>query len=124
MRSNTEKLAVFRKLRDSGKARTDLQLLERQRPGYAGLHRFRINPERYADDILFALLDSATEQAILDNRNPGEQVKESEAAAPDKVRAAAKAKSADEAPVPTEAKKKSSRKKRSILKSIGMIFLT
>ena len=48
MRSNTEKLAVFRKLRDSGKARADLQLLERQQPGNADLHRVRINPERYA----------------------------------------------------------------------------
>ncbi len=124
MIDNKEKLALFHRLLHAGMANCDLRLLEEQKPDASGLNRFRINPERYAGDILFALIDVASEQLILDNRKAVNQIQLTKAVAPAMGKTVAKAKPTQESPAPTEAKKKPSRKKRNILRFIGMTFLT
>lgn len=69
------KLAMFNSLRCANLAATDLKLLAKRCPQHPDMARFMFSPERNADDILFSLLDHATEDEILENRTENEQGK-------------------------------------------------
>lgn len=64
-----EKLDIFRKLRSSADAKKDFDLLRSKNPTLDRLERYERNPERYADEILYALLDCCTADMIVGNRN-------------------------------------------------------
>lgn len=63
-----EKLQLFNKLRGAGHAEADLALLEDVNPRHPKLTRFARDPKRYADEILYALLDECDEGDIVDHR--------------------------------------------------------
>ena len=63
-----EKLQLFNKLRESSHAEADLALLEDVNPRHAKLTRFSRDPKRYADEILYALLDECDGADIVDHR--------------------------------------------------------
>ena len=66
---------MFNALRCANLAATDLKLLAKRCPQHPDMARFMFSPERNADDILFSLLDHATEDEILENRMENEQGK-------------------------------------------------
>lgn len=68
MISRREKLQLFNKLRGAGHAEADLALLENINPRHPKLTRFARDPKRYADEILYALLDECDEGDIVDHR--------------------------------------------------------
>ena len=68
MISRREKLQLFNKLRGAGHAESDLALLEDVNPRHPKLTRFARDPKRYADEILYALLDECDEGDIVDHR--------------------------------------------------------
>lgn len=68
MISRREKLQLFNKLRGAGHAEADLALLEDVNPRHPKLTRFARDPKRYADEILYALLDECDEADIVDYR--------------------------------------------------------
>ena len=68
MISRREKLQLFNKLRGTGHAEADLALLEEVNPRHPKLTRFSRDPKRYADEILYALLDECDEGDIVDYR--------------------------------------------------------
>ena len=68
MISRREKLQLFNKLRGAGHAEADLALLEDANPRHPKLTRFARDPKRYADEILYALLDECVEGDIVDHR--------------------------------------------------------
>ena len=68
MISRREKLQLFNKLRGAGHAEADLALLEDVNPRHSKLTRFARDPKRYADEILYALLDECDEGDIVDHR--------------------------------------------------------
>lgn len=68
MISRREKLQLFNKLRGVGHAEADLALLEDVNPRHPKLTRFARDPKRYADEILYALLDECDEVDIVDHR--------------------------------------------------------
>ena len=68
MISRREKLQLFNKLRGVGHAEADLALLEDVNPRHPKLTRFARDPQRYADEILYALLDECDEGDIVDHR--------------------------------------------------------
>ena len=68
MISRREKLQLFNKLRGAGHAEADLALLEDVNPRHPKLTRFARDPKRYADEILYALLDECDEADIVDHR--------------------------------------------------------
>lgn len=68
MISRREKLQLFNKLREAGHAEADLALLEDVNPRHPKLTRFARDPKRYADEILYALLDECDEADIVDHR--------------------------------------------------------
>ena len=68
MISRREKLQLFNKLRGAGHAEADLALLEDVNPRHPKLTRFARDPKRYADEILYALLDEFDEGDIVDHR--------------------------------------------------------
>lgn len=68
MISRREKLQLFNKLRGTVHAEADLALLEDVNPRYHKLTRFARDPKRYADEILYALLDECDEGDIVDHR--------------------------------------------------------
>lgn len=68
MISRREKLQLFNKLRGAGHAEADLALLEDANPRHPKLTRFARDPKRYADEILYALLDECDEGDIVDHR--------------------------------------------------------
>lgn len=68
MISRREKLQLFNKLRGVDHAEADLALLEDVNPRYPKLTRFARDPKRYADEILYALLDECDEGDIVDHR--------------------------------------------------------
>lgn len=68
MINRREKLQLFNKLRGVGHAEADLALLEDVNPRYPKLTRFARDPKRYADEILYALLDECDEGDIVDHR--------------------------------------------------------
>ena len=67
------KLYIFQRLRNDQHAVTDLQLLKAKYPTCKHIDRFARNPKRYAFDILYALLDVADENEIVQNRQPEEK---------------------------------------------------
>lgn len=75
MQEVKNKLAMFNALRCANLAATDLKLLAKRCPQHPDMARFMFSPERNADDILFSLLDHATEDEILENRMENEQGK-------------------------------------------------
>lgn len=68
MISRREKLQLFNKLRGTVHAEADLALLEDVNHRYPKLTRFARDPKRYADEILYALLDECNEGDIVDHR--------------------------------------------------------
>ena len=68
MISRREKLQLFNKLRGADHAEADLALLEDVNPRHPKLTRFARDPKRYADEILYALLDECDEEDIVDHR--------------------------------------------------------
>ena len=68
MISRREKLQLFNKLRGADHAEADLDLLEDVNPRHPKLTRFSRDPKRYADEILYALLDECDEEDIVDHR--------------------------------------------------------
>lgn len=68
MISRREKLQLFNKLRGADHAEADLALLEDANPRHPKLTRFARDPKRYADEILYALLDECDEGDIVDHR--------------------------------------------------------
>lgn len=68
MISRREKLQLFNKLRGTGHAEADLALLEDVNPRHPKLTRFARDPKRYADEILYALLNECDEADIVDHR--------------------------------------------------------
>lgn len=68
MISRREKLQLFNKLRGTVHAEADLALLEDVNPRHPKLTRFARDPKRYADEILYALLDECDEGDIVDHR--------------------------------------------------------
>ena len=68
MISRREKLQLFNKLRGADHAEADLDLLEDVNPRNPKLIRFARDPKRYADEILYALLDECDEADIVDHR--------------------------------------------------------
>lgn len=68
MISRREKLQLFNKLRGAGHAEADLALLEKVNPRHPKLTRFARDPKRYADEILYALLDECDDGDIIDHR--------------------------------------------------------
>lgn len=69
------KLYIFQRLRNDQHAVADLQLLKAKYPTCKHIDRFVRNPKRYAFDILYALLDVADENEIVQNRQPEEKPK-------------------------------------------------
>lgn len=61
-------MQLFNKLRGSSHAEADLTLLEDVNPRHAKLTRFSRDPKRYADEILYALLDECDGADIVDHR--------------------------------------------------------
>lgn len=61
-------MQLFNKLRGAGHAEADLALLEDVNPRHPKLTRFARDPKRYADEILYALLDECNEGDIVDHR--------------------------------------------------------
>lgn len=68
MYSFKEKKTHFVALRNPDVAQYDLELLAKEIPGFPQLATFSRNPKRYADDILYALLDCATRERIREYR--------------------------------------------------------
>ena len=68
MISRREKLQLFNKLRGADHAEADLALLKEANPRHPKLTRFARDPKRYADEILYALLDECDEEDIVDHR--------------------------------------------------------
>jgi len=75
MQEVKNKLAMFNALRCDDSVAADLKLLAERCPQHPDMARFTFSPKRNADDILFALLDHATEDEILENRTENEQGK-------------------------------------------------
>lgn len=69
------KLYIFQRLRNDQYAVVDLQLLKAKYPTCKHIDRFTRNPKRYAFDILYALLDVADEDEIVQNRQLEEEPK-------------------------------------------------
>lgn len=67
------KLYIFQRLRNDQHAVADLQLLKAKYPTCKHIDRFARNPKRYAFDILYALLDVADEDEIVQNRQSEEK---------------------------------------------------
>lgn len=68
MINRREKLQLFNKLRGGDHAMADISLLDDVQPNHPKLARFCRDPKRYADEILYALLDFCDEEEITDNR--------------------------------------------------------
>ena len=68
MINRREKLQLFNKLRGAVHAEADLALLEDANPRHPKLTRFARDPKRYADEILYALLNECDEGDIVDHR--------------------------------------------------------
>nr|DAT14652.1 MAG TPA: hypothetical protein [Caudoviricetes sp.] len=71
-----EKTKYFNELRNTAAAEADLSLLQASAPAHPKLKMFARNPQRYADDILYTLLDLKSKEAIRINRREIEKAKE------------------------------------------------
>jgi len=83
MQSTKNKLAQFNALRCEAMAKIDLLLLEERCPQHPDLPRFKFCPQRNSDDILFSLLDYATEEEILTRRTADENILNSDSTSVD-----------------------------------------
>ena len=63
-----EKQNHFRALRAEQHALADLALLEQKAPALPQLRKFKLLPVRYADEILYALLDVCSREQVVSNR--------------------------------------------------------
>lgn len=92
MYSFKEKKTHFVALRNPDVAQYDLELLAKEVPGFPQLATFSRNPKRYADDILYALLDCATREEIREYRRAmiAKKAKEAEDAGEKKTKGPAK----------------------------------
>ena len=97
MYSFKEKKTHFVALRNPDVAQYDLELLAKEVPGFPQLATFSRNPKRYADDILYALLDCATREEIREYRRAmiAKKAKEAEDAGEKKTEAPAAEKPAE-----------------------------
>lgn len=97
MYSFKEKKTHFVALRNPDVAQYDLELLAKEIPGFSQLATFSRNPKRYADDILYALLDCATREKIREYRRAmiAKKAKEAEDAGERKTEAPAAEKPAE-----------------------------
>lgn len=68
MISRRDKLQLFSKLRGGDHAIADISLLDDVQPNHPKLTRFSRDPKRYADEILYTLLDFCDEEEITGNR--------------------------------------------------------
>lgn len=68
MYSFKEKQKHYAELRNPDAAEQDIELLRKKQPELSTLSMFSRNPKRYADDILYALLDVAERDEIRNNR--------------------------------------------------------
>lgn len=68
-----EKAKYFNELRNSAAAEADLSLLQEAAPAHPKLKMFARNPKRYADDILYTLLDLKSKDVIRLNRRENEE---------------------------------------------------
>lgn len=73
MYSSREKLRIFNEIPNVNAAGADLVLLQRMAPQHSKLNVFKMNPKRYAGDILFALLDVCTREEIITNRRESDK---------------------------------------------------
>lgn len=71
-----EKTKYFNELRNPAAAEADLCLLRASAPAHPKLKMFARNPQRYADNILYTLLDLKSKDAIRINRRENEKTKE------------------------------------------------
>ena len=85
MYSFKEKQKHYTELRNPDAAEQDLELLRKKQPELSTLSMFSRNPKRYADDILYALLDVAERDEIRNNRRTVEQTPDPNPEQPDKV---------------------------------------
>lgn len=74
-----EKQNHFRALRAEQHALADLALLEQKAPALPQLRKFKLLPVRYADEILYALLDVCSREQVVSHRRT--TMAEAEAAA-------------------------------------------
>lgn len=97
MYSFKEKKTHFVALRNPDVAQYDLELLAKEVPGFPQLATFSRNPKRYADDILYALLDCATREEIREYRRAmiAKKAKEAEDAGEKKTKGPATKKTAE-----------------------------
>lgn len=70
MYSFKEKQKHFSELQNPDAASLDLQLLTQKTPSHPLLRKFSRNPQRYANEILYQLLDVAERDEIRNNRRP------------------------------------------------------
>lgn len=68
-----EKAKYFNELRNPAVAEADLNLLRAVAPAHPKLKMFARNPQRYADDILYTLLDLKSREEIRLNRRESEK---------------------------------------------------
>ncbi|MBC5612858.1 hypothetical protein [Bacteroides hominis] len=68
MYSFKEKQKHYTELRNPDAAEQDLELLRKKQPELQALDMYARNPIRYADDILYALLDISERDEIRNNR--------------------------------------------------------
>ena len=85
MYSFKEKQKHYAELRNPDAAEQDLEFLRKKQPGLSTLSMFSRNPKRYADDILYALLDVAERDEIRNNRRIVEQTPYPNPELPDKM---------------------------------------
>lgn len=71
-----EKNKYLNELRNSAAAEADLQLLQAAAPAHPKLKMFARNPQRYANDILYTLLDVKSKNDIRRNRREYELEKD------------------------------------------------
>lgn len=69
MYSRREKLSHYNTLRGGNHAEADFRLLKEKSPSHPMLGIMARNPNRYEDDILFALLDVCSIEEILQSRH-------------------------------------------------------
>lgn len=70
MYSFKEKQKHFSELQNPDAASLDLKLLTQKTPSYPLLRKFSRSPQRYANEILYLLLDVAERDEIRNNRRP------------------------------------------------------
>lgn len=72
MYSRRDKIEHFDRLKGGEHAADDVKLLEQKMPNHPKLYRLKQFPQRYAHDILYALLDVCSAEDIEKNRQPAD----------------------------------------------------